>query len=334
MCSTSVSNKKFPLGHEILKYAPPRVVINILSKWLELKEVCRLDTSICDEDLRQSFAYDLVANRISFEAVLQNKGQDLMDWLAFKHIRVRKLILGGCDHIPYALTSSFSRVTKIVLTDCPLLSDFSFIMLISSSPTIQELSIVNCPQISDVSFTTIGKLASKSLSCLEHLSISGCEKITDSGFSPFVTQHCGHLKSFSLHDCRVSVISITTVLSIASETLTKFSSHGCIAATGVKSVLNALSFRSFSNHKQSALTDFTLNHTSLVNVETAVALVDDWLPHLTDWLEPVGSAPRLTMEASEGVGQFAVQVIFSQVKGSNERHALSSLVYESMRSAM
>eukprot|EP01034_Spumella_vulgaris_P027090 gene27090-33765_t len=173
-----------------------------------------------------------------------------------------------------------------------------------NSHSLRELKIVNCPLISDQSFSTMGKLRKGAVPLLTHLSISGCSGITDKGFSPFATKHCGYLESFSLHYCRVSMLSMVAVLTTAGATLTKFSSYGCTAVTEIKSVVFAIASATALS-KRSALSDFTLNHTLLVNVETAVALVDDWLPQLTEHIECTGSALRLRVEQPvEGVDEF------------------------------
>jgi hypothetical protein len=261
MKSTLLPIKQKSLGSEVLYFGPPIVIYELLSLWLGLPDVCRMDTSFCDQNMRRHFSFQLTAHRISFDGSFSWKSQSFLDWLIAKQVHVRQLFLVSCHTISSKSYQLWSNVVVINLLDCPMLGNSSFYSIISNAPKLTELQITNCPLINDESFSALAAMSYDSLPYLESLCISDCLSITDLGLEAFLLRHGQRLKTLSLNRCGgITGDSLICGLNAARHSLTSFYSKGCVSISQFSLVLKTLedviSHRTSSD--QVVMTDFLL----------------------------------------------------------------------------
>jgi hypothetical protein len=308
-----------PLGSEMLNYAPSVVIFDLLSKWLDLTDVGRMDTSFSEPKLRVIYAEKLQDHNISFDVHSEWRGQSFVDWIANKQIRVHQLLLAGCKSIPDEMFSLCSRVTNIYLVDCPLLSDVSFSLLTSNSPNLKDLKITNCPLVSDTSFSALGLMPRGSFSQLESLSVFECGRVSDLGVQAFITQHGHSLKTLTLNNCRgITSRSLICGLITARNTLTVFQSEGCVLPSEVGAVLKVMANNttpsSTSHRRHVVLTDVLLVHRDLVNNGSAISLMIESKPSMESLQQRTGLNLRMLVLEKEGVDDFAICVMSEELQ--------------------
>jgi hypothetical protein len=281
------------LGLNITKFAPPLVIVNIISKWLELKELARLDTSIANHSFRSTFLFQLYAYqsvRYHIECT-KCKSDILLTWIFLKRMRPESLILTNCQMFPKTLSNLCGQMTTLHLEDCKSLTDDILVSLLKKAPLV-DLKLSNCELISDATL-----LALTSDDCaplqLESLSIGHCAALSDIGLSAFASKHCRVLQSFTASHCDFSSVGIGCVLEIASGTLRKVSCEYCVEVCGVADLLQ--SFVQFTSLKYCMLEEFSIAHLGQLTVSSAANCLYKWMPPIALMEEALGGPIRLKL---------------------------------------
>jgi hypothetical protein len=263
----------------IMNFAPAIIIVNIVSEWLELKDLGKLDSSIVNHASRIKFLYHLSAYPSVKYNALNHKLNSAMvlTWATVRKMRWLKLSLRKCDAFPMELSVSCQQMTTLHLEECSTLTDDILVALLKKAPLL-DLKLSNCELISDATL-----LALTSDDCLplqlESLSIGHCAALSDTGLSAFAAKHCRVLQSFVASYCDFSAAGVGCMLEVASGTLRKVSCEQCVEVCGVANVLQ--SFVELTSLKCCVLEEFTIAHRDLMSMSQAVCCVGTWMPHVS-----------------------------------------------------
>ena len=88
--------------------------VEILSKWLYIKDVARLDSALCCKSVRQIFLKQLAQNHIVLSAKEHMCTYNALDWLILKSARVDTLVIFKFDGKMQSYVSQFGQFVKRV----------------------------------------------------------------------------------------------------------------------------------------------------------------------------------------------------------------------------
>jgi hypothetical protein len=200
----------------LFQLLPSDVMINLLTKWLNMRDVCIFDTAICNKKNRLIYLNYLKSNITIFDGIYLNSNLICSNWIIAREISVKKLKynsyytfnaidinimkniiklspkLQSYELNSYNYNNQFSLLNNddyfsVISSNCKQLRDLKFyrcgitdkaiIKISENLLNLQYLNLAFCEYITDYSIVKIAR----NLTNLEHLDISGCVRITDIG---------------------------------------------------------------------------------------------------------------------------------------------------------
>ena len=170
------------------------VTVDILSEFLDIKSLCKLDTSICNKYDRPK-----LLNYYKYDGfIVQNNNWYLskyLAWVEFKQIKINILFISANNLQIEKLQFTLYKIRTIKCT-CDY-TDLNILELVNKCPQLSSLTI-SCSYTSKITDLSLVNLSYK---CLKLTSINiDCsinKKITDYGIIS-LANNCHQLTSFSI----------------------------------------------------------------------------------------------------------------------------------------
>lgn len=129
--------------------------------------------------------------------------------------KLRHLDLSRCHHLTSAgvekLAHNVPDLEGLQLGGCVELTDAALTRLLPTIPKLTHLDLEEVPQLTNASLQALAESPCRAI--LEHLSISSCENLGDSGMLP-VVQACRNLRNIDMDNTRVSDLVLAEAASV------------------------------------------------------------------------------------------------------------------------
>lgn len=123
---------------------------------------------------------------------------------AFKHLDLHQCA-SLTDRGVRALAYNVPLLEGLQLSQCSELSDESIVEVIKSTPLLTHLDLEDIPNLTNNTLIELAK--APCAACLEHLNVSYCETLGDSGMLP-ILKSCPNIKSIDMDNTRISDLSL------------------------------------------------------------------------------------------------------------------------------
>lgn len=266
---------------------PEDVIIMISTHWLSLKDLCRLDTSICNQKYRTQFLLTLGSKKVLFHT-----GKDIFisalsfKWLVLRNISVKHVTLKHnfdgtiVGEIISKSSKVFHRTQSAKLNPSSHLNDECLLLLINVCKNLIEFSLNGFKKISD----NIIIAMTKNNPSLKYLNLSGCWNITDVSLN-YISTKCLSLEvldlsaTFNIHDegiiniikqCKsLHTINLQLCSEITDESIIEISKY----CRYLKN-LNISSCINITNHSLQAI-QMNCNHIEMIDISYNKKLTEE-----------------------------------------------------------
>jgi hypothetical protein len=305
------------LSNSIMISAPVNIIASIVSEWLDLKDLGKLDTSIVNYIFRERFLFHLHAYpSVKYSAFTHHNlnSNMILQWASIRKIRWLKLKLTKCDEFPKELFVSCQQMTTLHLEHCHSLTDDMLTSLMRCAPLV-DFKLWNCGLISDESLVALASDDDCAPLQLQSLSIGHCSALSDVGLSAFADKQCRVLESFTVIHCNVSAAGVGRVLVSASSTLHKVNCDHCLELSEVETLLQY--FVQLTSTSHVLLEEFTIAHRDLMSMSQAVSCVGAWMPHVSALEGNLRTPLALSVveELGKSQGSEDFQMVIKYIKG-------------------
>ena len=205
---------------ELLFILIPTLQVEVLARWLEVKDVGRLDSALCASGLRETFLKILEEEHCVFEHTHHNIYGGYIPWIIKRHIKVSNAELPrGFDSAKqtqlFQTTGKYLRrlnasdltyfgkvnsINNIVseLSTCYNLEELIFsgcdlfkaniCSVLQCFPRLRYLDLMHCKSVTSEMIPNINK----NISSLQTLMLSGCDISHETAVQPFSSNHTIH----------------------------------------------------------------------------------------------------------------------------------------------
>ncbi|KAI9849460.1 MAG: hypothetical protein M1837_004080 [Sclerophora amabilis] len=150
--------------------------------------------------------------------------------------KLRHLDLGRCHRLTAdsieTLAANVPDLEGLQLGGCTDLIDAALAELLRTVPNLTHLDLEELPQLTNVTLQNLAR--SPCVSRLQHLSISYCEKLGDTGMLP-VVKACQKLRQIDMDNTRVSDLVLAEAATMVRER-SRHSSYQCVPDVGLRVV--------------------------------------------------------------------------------------------------
>ena len=176
--------------------------VDILTSWLCIEDVSRLDIAICSRDQRKDFLYAISSEvELAVFDGFKKYNSGFLIWLDIRRVYINRFILpdmlneSSITHFKTLMERTGHLITEVHTVDSvdyARITDTTIVRIAYNCPSLQSLSLNSCFNITD---TAIIKISENCLS-LQSLSLNCCYNITDTAIIR-IAENCLLLQSFA-----------------------------------------------------------------------------------------------------------------------------------------
>jgi hypothetical protein len=202
---------------ECLFTLPEGILMDILTRWIHIKDLVTLDSAILNKRMRYFFLFMLRKKEAIFNINKKLKTcRTHLIWLSSRGIAINHLNLTFQDRriIPnfqLIIQNCSNNLESINLSSCATaIFDSSLSIIAKYCKNIKSINLSGCKHITDKGLIELLQ-ASKNL---EELDLNECTKITESSITE-IGYNCPNLRSFRFHSVANGELKTSSLISVA-----------------------------------------------------------------------------------------------------------------------
>ncbi|KAJ1415997.1 hypothetical protein B484DRAFT_454384 [Ochromonadaceae sp. CCMP2298] len=200
---------------------PHGLISTLLTSWIPLKDVVRLDSAFCNQKLRKEYT-DLLQHECIYPTPTERECNHpkFLWWMLERRVQLRAITLRGMDRSLSAYVGSLGQALQCVdLTACGVTDSFVS-ELVSACPNLRSVCLARCDALTHSALELLGMRSLQSLdlsysvahtqavgvslqvSCqdLQYLNLDCHTCLSDSDIK-HITRNCPSLRTLSLNHC-------------------------------------------------------------------------------------------------------------------------------------
>jgi hypothetical protein len=143
---------EYIFGHFMLD----EILLNVLSKYLAIEDISRIDVAMCTKERRQAFLTLVRSDQCVFNSGRRQRS-GYISWIGLRCIHIKQLIcnptLSGEELLEVAHSGKWLQ--KLDLSYCRSASDTILITIAESCPNLLQLNLSGCFEITDKSVKAV-----------------------------------------------------------------------------------------------------------------------------------------------------------------------------------